>query len=1013
MKSKLAKIIKISFLASWFVAACFYALLAFTFANIKDSQKNYSWAKFVLKPLINMAAPQKLDFDEIKLQYMSASNKLLITLNGVALYDDHYDLGLQFNQLEVEAELRFFLQGGKFISSIKSDNFKLNMDFLKKNQDPGSKIFNRSEVVGLLDKIYLASDHIYNMSIDLNNGQAFFNEGTSQESAFEIKYLKSSFQHEGYVLDLSFDTGGYCSTLSFIVNREDDNYLMKSRVRDLSLTALRSFFPRSKYRDALIADGVDTMLSADLDVRYDLKSGSKILDLKLNVETAESKGANQLKSLEIDAAVTGEMNRFEIKKLNLVFGNNGKINTVMTGKFAEYGIFTPYSDLPSEIYIDQTFSGIEISQVINFIPSNQAVGFKDWLVSSMNTGMISSGHNKLKLTEAFFSNYDIPDEAIDCRLVLENTKLDYYDEHPDLFIKAANLEFFSEYFYVKSSNITTENGLDVKNVVAKIPYNMENLEIKGSGEGDVKSLIDFINKQDHQIIKREGLNFSNLTAPLKIDFDILVKKTPVEEMSDIKFDINVQSIKNGLHNFEDIVNEIKNIKININSDKKLVIQGSLDYAMLPISFVYDNSYSHQDGKLNMALTVSNDLLRSWSFDNNVKFGKQDLVVGITSLAGGSYKVTCDATASEVIFPKFEVVKKAGSTMLISGNLDSLNMAKFHLSNLVAQSNNVNFKLEVIKSKTFLDIKLQEGRFEQNILNAEWIKDKHIEKFKLNASYMDLSESLEDLIDKRADSKSALNSFEYEIKIKKAKLKDNIFYTDILLQLSCTQDICTHIFLDSTLSGKYEFKINQPSPEHQEKFTVTSDNAGLLLKSLGIYNDLEEGNLRVDLTQNPRKDGSIEKIPYRIDAQASIRDFSTKNSSLLTKLVLGLTTLDGIGSIIGDKNLYFNEMLVNISYSDGIIWFEHGKLSNTGLDITINGNIDLNKKYVIFNGNLIPSVYGINKIVSNMPFFGKILSGGSGGVIDAKYRVHGHFGEIKTSVNPLSMLPIGFFKNLFR
>jgi hypothetical protein len=121
----------------------------------------------------------------------------------------------------------------------------------------------------------------------------------------------------------------------------------------------------------------------------------------------------------------------------------------------------------------------------------------------------------------------------------------------------------------------------------------------------------------------------------------------------------------------------------------------------------------------------------------------------------------------------------------------------------------------------------------------------------------------------------------------------------------------------------------------------------------------------------------------------------------------------MGTIIGDKNLYFSEMLVNVTYVDGVIYFEHGKLSNTGLDITVDGNIDLNKKYVIFNGNLIPSVYGINKIVSNVPFLGTILSGGSGGVIDAKYRVYGPFGDIKTSVNPLSMLPIGFFKNLFR
>ncbi len=1009
----MAKILRHTILYILCSLICCSTIFFIGYRHVRNHQRDYTWAISIVKPILNLTTPHNAEFKHIYLEYVTESKKLHIILKQAEIRDATHQMTLSFDEIALELQPILVLLGKQPLHKIAADNFAIR---IKPSVDGVSfepRNFSRSNILQILDNIYHTSHLIYGTKIELKNGSLVIEPHASSSFTINIPSIVSKVHEDDYLIALDFGSNDTMSRFEILFRESHEHYVIRASIHAWNLKNIQDFIGHSKYREALIASDYDTILHAETNLTYTHKADFEELDINFTLDAKEAHDANHLKSLVAKASVKDHFKTFEVAQLDVIFGNNASFNTVASANFLKRGLFNKYNDLPTTVSINQTFKGIEVLQVLHFLPEGHAMEFRKWVIESMNNAQISSGRSALSLDQEFFKTYVIPDDAIKCDLVLENTRLNYYNVHPDLLIRSANLEFFNDYFIAQSENVTTDKGLVLDQVKARIPYNMQNLEIIGNGSGTSDSLMEFISVEDRATLESEGLNLEKLKAKFQIDFAVLVKHAPVLDASDIKFDINLKAKDRGVYSFEGTGYEIGNFNLILNGDRTLRIQGSFDYEDVPIRFVYDNQYHNQDGKFKMSIKITNEALQSSFFGNSIALDTGDLALRIESLAKGGYHVFCDATHNAINFMLFDFFKKVDSPMRAEGDLDSLNMGKFRLTNFAIFGEKFEIHVDIIRGKDILEMKLQNGFIDKITLNAAFIQTKDLEKLRLDANYLNLGTLLDRLFTINEDALYLPQRHEYQVKIKTAKLKDNILYSDILMQVSCNESICDNVLLDSTIADKYSFKIDQPFAEQKEKLRVYSDNAGLLLKSFGIYSDVEGGQLSMDLTQHvDLKPGDSNNI-FSIQGSAKIHDFYAKNSSLLTKLVLGLTTLDGIGNIIANRNLYFSEMKLNLDYSDSILDVHKGKLLSTGLDITVDGSIDLKKKYVMLNGNLIPSVYGINKIISHTPLIGTILGGGSGGVIDAKYQVYGNFGDVKTFVNPLSILPLGFFKNLFR
>ena len=83
-----------------------------------------------------------------------------------------------------------------------------------------------------------------------------------------------------------------------------------------------------------------------------------------------------------------------------------------------------------------------------------------------------------------------------------------------------------------------------------------------------------------------------------------------------------------------------------------------------------------------------------------------------------------------------------------------------------------------------------------------------------------------------------------------------------------------------------------------------------------------------------------------------------------------------------------------------------------LGITTKGQIDIDETEYDLRGTIVP-IYGLNRLLGEIPVLGTILTGGEGeGVVAFTYDVTCDLEQPEVSVNPLSALAPGWLRGIF-
>jgi hypothetical protein len=136
--------------------------------------------------------------------------------------------------------------------------------------------------------------------------------------------------------------------------------------------------------------------------------------------------------------------------------------------------------------------------------------------------------------------------------------------------------------------------------------------------------------------------------------------------------------------------------------------------------------------------------------------------------------------------------------------------------------------------------------------------------------------------------------------------------------------------------------------------------------------------------------------------------------VLAQLV-GAIGLAGLPQLLSGEGLSFTRLEAKFGWQmqpEGDIYtIKDGRTSGSSLGLTFEGDIDKAAGKIDIEGHVVP-VSEINKLISNIPLIGQILSGGSdGGVFAATYKIKGSTDAPKVSVNPLSVLTPGIIRRI--
>ena len=191
---------------------------------------------------------------------------------------------------------------------------------------------------------------------------------------------------------------------------------------------------------------------------------------------------------------------------------------------------------------------------------------------------------------------------------------------------------------------------------------------------------------------------------------------------------------------------------------------------------------------------------------------------------------------------------------------------------------------------------------------------------------------------------------------------------------------------------------------EQKIAVTSDNAGKVFQMLNLTPNFVGGKLYMEAKYD--EDGKGDSLI----GHCTVLDFHLTNTPILAQL-LSISLPTNVFEILSGNGLPFARLQVPFRYTNSSLEITKARATGISLGITLNGNINLNKKSADLNGTIIPA-YLLNNIVGTVPVIGDILTGPEKeGIFAATYSARGPTNDLDIAVNPLTVLAPGILRDL--
>ncbi len=178
--------------------------------------------------------------------------------------------------------------------------------------------------------------------------------------------------------------------------------------------------------------------------------------------------------------------------------------------------------------------------------------------------------------------------------------------------------------------------------------------------------------------------------------------------------------------------------------------------------------------------------------------------------------------------------------------------------------------------------------------------------------------------------------------------------------------------------------------------ITSEDAGSVMAAAGVFKDARGGLL--DLTLTPTG------APGEYQGRAKIGTIRVQNASVLAELLSAISVV-GLLEKLNGSGLVFTQADVDFRLTPDAVEVTRGSAIGASLGVSMAGIYQSESKALSLQGVISP-IYLLNGI-------GSFLTRKGEGFFGFNYKIRGTTDAPKISVNPLSILTPGMFRDLFR
>lgn len=607
--------------------------------------------------------------------------------------------------------------------------------------------------------------------------------------------------------------------------------------------------------------------------------------------------------------------------------------------------------------------------VDKIVPDNEVMLY---LHETIKNGYFREGEFNLDCDiEQVMEQNVLPKESLSAKLHIVDLEYKYDPDFPalkkldaDVKISGGYVEFLINKAYSSNSVISGLVTFDWKGM------DSSDFIVNAVANGTTSDLVDFIPIEDLSNIKKQGIDLKSITGKAQTTVKLKIPISP-----DIKNSYEVTSNINNVNGTAFNNNIIlQNATVTgVFNGNKINISGKGKVNNFDSNFTYSHNITDRNNDdYKYILKMQTDLIGEKKKIGILKIlsGQASLNFEYTRKKDGSNIINMTSNLKDLEFyiDKIAISKKLHKEALlkVTGKLQDISNGNMNLdltgedglkisTNLVVKNNKYNINVPVI-------------RHNNTQLSGKLVLDADNFSADIKGNILDLSQSdMIQFLEKQAEARNT----HLKVDIDRVRLKNDIWLDQLNLQIDCNKLKCFSGSLNSKIGTK-NFKMLLTDQKDLERWIVSCDNAGALLKAVGMYNNMKSGtlNLTLDTKRHEVRKGEI--IPI-LDGQFSINRFVVTDTSFFTRIASFVSFPGFMSLIVNNKDIMFNQMKGEFSYIRNIVKISDTSATGPFFDFTMKGTIDTNTHKIKLNGNVIPSFFFVGSIITKIPIAGKVFS----------------------------------------
>lgn len=613
-----------------------------------------------------------------------------------------------------------------------------------------------------------------------------------------------------------------------------------------------------------------------------------------------------------------------------------------------------------------------------FWPLGLAPLSREWVTTNIRDGGIASAGIILNIQPGDLEKPLLPKEAIDATVDLRDARIRYLQGHPEVrgvnaLIKVDGLSLDAA--ISRASAFTDTKLTNGRVYIADLNPDNPLIEVSMHADSPATDIVTLLGLPMLEHAKHLNLDPKNVSGRVngdaKVGFYFFANDENGKELPltyAVKGKTENVSAPGFLHRF-DIAGATGDIAID---------EQAIDFA----GAATVNGAALTSGKVRYSFTPQNGIDTtieangSLSDDTFKRFGVE-LPIAIAAPVPAQIAATLNTSRDATSIPSFSVkgegVSVNGKAMLAPGGKDLASLS-----------------LE----------KIRYGKTKLDTLNYDAIEGGY--RLKVAGEALDFN----DVLAKKGDGFSfqTFPAIDLELNIATLHGAYNQNIDQLKGTLRCSVARCGSANISGlTDDKKFSFRIVTES--RSRKLAIASDNAGGVLRALGVLETMQDGTLAINGQYADYADG-------KLTGTVRIQDYTLVNAPVLARM-LSLASLTGFFDALSGKGIGFKKLEAPFTLLDDVATIKDGRAYGPAIGLTANGTITFPKAALDLEGTIVPS-YTLNNVVGKVPLLGAILTGGGEGqgVFAANYTLKGDSDNPEVMVNPLSILTPGFLRHLF-